>query len=443
MSPSIQRFCRFVVATSLCVVTGCSKAPAPERSVAASVTPSSVETGDATRGLAVIERFECVRCHAGLLGVPAAPPEKRCVDCHRDILAGRYDAPRASMAHWQRDLQHWIDVPSLTQSSVRLRKSFLRKFLLNPVDLRPSLDESMPKLALTEADAADIAALLGGPEDREDRAHGNRERGERLFSIKGCSNCHAVGNAERPPMAEVPVTMAREARLRGIRLAPDLGFTSQRATIRSMRAWLQAPSAIKPDSAMPDIPLSSDEIDDLVTYIQSLSPPAQRSIPFVRRPTERAIAYEEVERRVFRKGCWHCHSDPDFAYGDGGPGNTGGFGYPGKGIVLSHWEGIHGGSVAPDGKRQSLLQPSTGKPPRLLLSLLARRKEEEGHPVDGVLGMPLGLPSLSDDENRSRRGLARTRGTTAAGWGAGVSQTCSEMAGPCVGPHQACFACAC
>jgi cytochrome c2 len=302
------------------------------------------------------------------------------------------------MAHWQRDLQHWIEVPSLTQSTVRLRKRFLRKFLLNPVDLRPNLDESMPKLALTEADAADIAALLGGPEDEESRARGNREHGQSLFSTKGCSNCHAVGNAVRPPVSELPVTLTREALLRGLRLAPDLGFTSQRATIQSMRAWLQAPSAIKPDAAMPDIPLTGSEVEDLVTYILSLSPAAPRSQPFVRRSTGRSIAYAEVERRVFRKGCWHCHSDPDFAYGDGGPGNTGGFGYPGKGIVLSHWEGIHGGSVAPDGKRQSLLQPSNEKPPRLLLSLFARRDEEAGHPIDGVLGMPLGLPSLSDDD---------------------------------------------
>jgi mono/diheme cytochrome c family protein len=303
------------------------------------------------------------------------------------------------MARWQRDLQHWIDVPSLTQSTVRLRKSFVRKFLVNPVDHRPNLDESMPKLPLSEADAADIAALLGGPEDRQELAHGSREQGERLFSTKGCSNCHAVGKAERPPMAELPVTMTREARLRGIRLAPDLGFTHQRATTRSVRAWLLEPSAIKPDSAMPDIALTDSEVEALVTYIQSLSPPTQRSRgAFVRRSTGRAISYDEVERRVFRNGCWHCHSDPDFAYGDGGPGNTGGFGYPGKGIVLSHWEGIHGGSVAPNGQRRSLLQPSDGKPPRLLLSLLARREEESGHPVDGVLGMPLGLPSLSDDE---------------------------------------------
>ena len=41
----------------------------------------------------------------------------------------------------------------------------------------------------------------------------------------------------------------------------------------------------------------------------------------------RPVAFEEVSERVLRKVCWHSHAQPDYARGDGGPGNSGGFGW--------------------------------------------------------------------------------------------------------------------
>jgi cytochrome c551/c552 len=394
---SLVMVCRCIAITLLCML-GCARSgteyhqPSPSAS-----TSKPVNVGDAARGLAAIKRFECVRCHDGLLGVEPAAPEKQCVGCHRRIQSGNFDAPPQRLARWQRDLQHLIDVPSLTQSTVRLRASFIRRFLAAPDDLRPQLEDRMPILPLTPRDAEDIAALLGGPDEPRVVSQGDRTRGEQLFSSKGCSNCHAVGSARAPPTMELPVRLAPDAMLRGMRLAPDLGFASQRTTGRSLRAWLASPSSVKPDSAMPEIPLTPDELEDLASYVESLTPPKVLARPFVRRSLGHPVTYAEVEQRILRRGCWHCHSDPDFAYGDGGPGNTGGFGYRGQGIVLSHWEGLHGGAIDASGKRTSILLAPTGAP-KLLRSLLARRQEEAGHRVDGTLGMPLGLPSLSDDD---------------------------------------------
>ena len=37
----------------------------------------------------------------------------------------------------------------------------------------------------------------------------------------------------------------------------------------------------------------------------------------------RRVSFAEVNEQVLRRTCWHCHSTPEFAMGDGGPGNTG------------------------------------------------------------------------------------------------------------------------
>jgi hypothetical protein len=102
-----------------------------------------------------------------------------------------------------------------------------------------------------------------------------------------------------------------------------------------------------------------------------------------------------VSTRVFRQICWHCHGAPAFARGDGGPGNTGGFGFAPRGLDLSDYTGVTSGSRGPDGRRRSVLATMPDGTPRLIAHLLARRVEERGGEVPGIRGMPLGLPALS------------------------------------------------
>src|SRR4051812_39191507 len=57
--------------------------------------------GDATHGKELVAQFECNRCHDAT-GFDAAPIEKHCVHCHQEIMAGTYEAPKASLAKWQK-----------------------------------------------------------------------------------------------------------------------------------------------------------------------------------------------------------------------------------------------------------------------------------------------------------------------------------------------------
>jgi hypothetical protein len=109
----------------------------------------------------------------------------------------------------------------------------------------------------------------------------------------------------------------------------------------------------------------------------------------------RPVAWQEVADRVFRKVCWHCHSAPFYAAGDGGPGNTGGFGFRPRGLDLSTHAGISSGLIGDDGRRRGVFAPTADGTPRIIAVLMARRLEERGGEVPGIRGMPLGLPAMS------------------------------------------------
>src|SRR5690606_27164522 len=93
----------------------------------------------------------------------------------------------------------------------------------------------------------------------------------------------------------------------------------------------------------------------------------------------------EVNEAVFRKVCWHCHAQPDFARGDGGPGMTGGFGFKPRRLDLSEYGAILGGYLDEQGERRSVFTPAARFPgenldrPMLLAVLYARQREERGH----------------------------------------------------------------
>ena len=86
--------------------------------------------------------------------------------------------------------------------------------------------------------------------------------GEELFLEGQCINCHAIGGTDAQS-----------------RVGPDLTHFASRTTFagamfenntENLRAWLDDPPAVKPGAKMPDYGLSSEEIDALIAYLQSL-----------------------------------------------------------------------------------------------------------------------------------------------------------------------------
>jgi cytochrome c5 len=413
------------------LAAGCSdRTPTPEPTgappaasssgPAAVAPPPAAAEPDGKRGAELVVKHECARCHDGLaqastIPLPPPPPEekptadtavdnKHCFHCHAAILDGRYKAPKpATTERWKKNVEHLRDVPTLTAVHRRFRRSWIESFLAKPHDLRPRLAPTMPRLELGPAQIRDIAAFLvpdgapkppPSPPSKEAVAEGRE-----LFEKKGCPSCHVVSGtapfkgAAEPKAGEKGITAA-------MRLAPDLRHARDRMELATIVLWVKKPGSIKPDALMPETPMSDEEAQKIAGFVTfaELAPEPPKKVPTRLAVLERHVSYEEIKARVFNKICWHCHSDADYAIGDGGPGNTGGFGFVPRGLNLAAYDGILSGSLDDKGERRSIFEPMSDGTPRLLAALLARWGEEAGKEDPTIRGMPLGMPSLSPED---------------------------------------------
>ena len=156
---------------------------------------------------------------------------------------------------------------------------------------------------------------------------------------------------------------------------------------------------------MPTLGLSEDDARDVAAYVLTtpLAAPPPPPPAFTRLPIlARRVTFEEVSEQVFKKGCIHCHADPDEKGRDPGPGSAGGFGFPPRGVRFTSYAGFTLGYRAQGGGRRSLVTPEPGLErwggSRLVAALVARHEETAGRPIAEVRGMPLGLPGVSAED---------------------------------------------
>jgi cytochrome c1 len=326
--------------------------------------------------------------------------DKHCFRCHEDIAAGRFGMGSPKLGRWRATTAAYRHVPSLEAAGRRFKRDWIQRFLLAPYDLRPHLTSTMPRLALTPADAADLAAFItrDGEVPPPTRPQGtpNMEKGRALLETKGCGGCHEMTGAPALPTRPDP-SQGDDQQKKGIELAPDLRHTRDRFREVALVDWLVAPKSMKRDTVMPSHGLTSAEAGDIAAYLMQApldpAPPTDDAprLPLLARP----VTFKEVDARVLSVTCRHCHTNPDSAGGDGGPGNTGGFGFRPRGIDLSTYGGVAAGHLDLAGERRSLFTPTHDDTPLLVSALLARREEEAGRIVPGIRGMPIGLPSIS------------------------------------------------
>lgn len=75
------------------------------------------------------------------------------------------------------------------------------------------------------------------------------EHGRTLFMLKGCASCHTY----------VPIT--------GDRLSVGPNLTHYVPDSEFVRSWLRDPAAVRPETRMPDLDLSEEEIDALIAFL--------------------------------------------------------------------------------------------------------------------------------------------------------------------------------
>jgi mono/diheme cytochrome c family protein len=328
--------------------------------------------------------------------------DKQCFGCHVKILEGTFKGPKGAEARWHDRVVGLDQVPSLTSAQKRFRRAFITRFLLEPFDLRPHLSPTMPRLPITREQARDIATYLAGTDEtpaKLDLAGADAARGRKLMEMRACASCHAFTGV--PTLAgATPAKPDEKGLAAGIALAPDLRFTRDRLRPDALLAWVTSPKAIKPDTVMPDFDLTPADARDIAAYILTaeLAPVEPRAVPARLPLLDRKVTYDEVSEKVFRRTCWHCHGEPDYAAGDGGPGNTGGMGFKPRNINFVTYESVQAGRLDDNNERHSLFEKMADGTPRIVRALLLRREEEAGHADPQLRGMPLGYPSLSPEE---------------------------------------------
>lgn len=364
--------------------------------------PNSAQAAHIQTGGELMLQFQCNRCHDGPYLRPAER-EKHCVTCHQEILAGTFRIDGKTLERWQANIKSLPDVPSLHAADRRLRQDFIAKYLQQPHDLRPGLIALMPRLSINEKQAQRMAAWLVPDEAPPVRFPQDAEtlrRGRQLLETQGCGTCHRFSGVDPLPASPLPVPLKADTVVRGIRLAPDLRHSRDRLQTAWLVRWLRDPQSIKPDSPMPKVPLSEEQATAIAAYVMN-APLSAVPAPIVpeRLPLlSRRVSFREVNEQVFRRTCWHCHSTPEFAMGDGGPGNTGGFGFAGRGLNLATYSDVLAGSLDEKGERRSIFVPQADGASILVGALRARQKELAGQIVPGVRGMPLGLPALTPEQ---------------------------------------------
>jgi mono/diheme cytochrome c family protein len=356
---------RFLAPTVLAsgLAGGCEGRDAETSTTAAS---ASAEDGPAdrwavARGPRVLAHYECNRCHE-IDGVEPPEPALDCAGCHRKVMAGEIDTSPEQRRRWQASVASLGEVPSLHGTN-RFRRGWIVSLLQHGHDIRPNLGPSMPRFAMNDGDAEAIAAVLSPDAAEPEPELGDPQRGRAVVEAKGCAVCHRFSGV---PMLQIGgrVDLEPQALSRGQRLAPDLRWTRERLRPRAVIAWLEEPSSVKADAAMPKIPMTPQEIADAAAYLLTapVEDPPPRAMPSRPPLLDREVTWDEVEARVFGKICQHCHGSADFV-GDGGPGYAGGFGFEGRKLDLSSYHGVLRGSFDDDGRRRSVLAAEDGDTP--------------------------------------------------------------------------------
>lgn len=406
-----MRFAGVVVAAGL--LLGCDtkpEAPAQPQSsapaqVAAPVQEPAVESEVVieaaadpkliAHGKELVAKYECSRCHT-IAGIEPPELDMNCAGCHQEILAGTFEATEEELTHWQGRLHSLDDVPSLTATD-RFSRDWIASFLPRAYSLRPALLASMPRFEMSSQDAQAIAAFLVPSAQEAVPELGDAANGAVLLESKGCGSCHRMEGAKTLAVRPTPKPIEAAAFAKGQKMAPDLSHARLRLRPAAMVSWIVEPTKMKADAAMPELGITRDEALDIAAYLiqTPLADEAPPMPPEFLPVLEREVTYAEVNERIFGKICRHCHSNPTVVIGDGGPGYSGGFGFPVRELDLSTYEGLRSGSLSDDGKRRSVFKPiHEGGPARLVEHLRARHFEVLGLEVEGVRGMPLGLPPM-------------------------------------------------
>lgn len=256
-----------------------------------------------------VDRIEssCQRCHASIHEIaPAAPKLARgvetirrlgCYGCHD--IRGFEGLPRAG--------------PSLVHIAAKTTPDWTVRWVEHPKGFRPLT--TMPRFwflsntrspgdkARGAVEIESVVSLLferseplpASPPAEEAVAQtalraASRDRGKAVFESVGCLGCHTMGPADAYGVDALPPGQGRT-------FGPDLSRVHEKTNPRWLYEWIRNPSAISPNTRMPNLRLSEREAADVAAYLMDPKVPAPTAPP--RRPWAEADLRRGAEEAIF------------------------------------------------------------------------------------------------------------------------------------------------
>jgi hypothetical protein len=334
------------------------------------------------------------------------------------------------MERYQRNIVHYLDAPNLTRIAARLEPAWIETYIQNPHDLRPLMEETMVRSQVSAEDARLIARYFAAVAETHDPAGQHTARAPAVARVQPSAERieagpWAVHAARLQPVphggqrghGQDPRGPAAHGHHRAPGAQPALARERMRPELAA--AWILDPQRFHPDTTMPVTNLTPDEAEQVRDFLFAVdprlgpTPPVPELVlpPAVTRP----VSWAEVKESTLGRICVHCHMNDHER--DNGPGNQGGYGWPGVGLRMRTYETLVSGQrvrgAAADSERVSVFLPREpgGSIPLLLEVMLLRRVEERRDRVEAFadyalppdhgsehLGMPMGLPSIPDAE---------------------------------------------
>jgi nitric oxide reductase subunit C len=181
--------------------------------------------------------------------------DNNCMGCHTLFGEGAYYAPE------------------LTKAVERRGKPWLRMFLKNPEAMYPN-DRKMVNYHFTDAQIEDAIAFLewcghvdlNGFPAKPPLAEKMKATSAMpvvttkpipaIFDSMACTGCHSIGG---------------KGGAAGVALgAPPLDEVYKRKTKDELKVWISDPQKIKPDTKMPKLPLSPEQVTEIADFLSSL-----------------------------------------------------------------------------------------------------------------------------------------------------------------------------
>lgn len=228
----------------------------------------------------------CLECHEGVYGLKGAEQaaagraifmEKGCYGCHdANVMKG---LPKFS-------------TPFNSLSRKISGKAWIVKWVENPQKMRP--ETLMPSFRLDTAQREDVAEYLFTMKDENAKPlntsdlSGSASLGKKVFADKACAACHSDVQTKKGLTRRIPL----------------LGDAGVKMNANWIYNWIADPRAINPDTWMPRLELTPDDVKHLTAYLRSLAAPQVRSLVSFKVKKGNAVNGKTL---VQSKGCLGCH----------------------------------------------------------------------------------------------------------------------------------------